>query len=60
MDEQQDEYTGRAGEFGGMLLDFSGVAATAEDVFGSEELTPGEMVKRLWTYARAHGLVRKV
>jgi hypothetical protein len=54
-----EEYTERAGAFGGMTLDFSGVTATAEEVFGEEDLGPGEMLKRIWAFAKANGLIRK-
>ncbi len=56
MDEECAE---KPGAFGGMVLDFAGCTATAEEVFGEEDLGPGQMLQKIWSYAKANGLVKK-
>ena len=42
--------------FGGCSIDFSGRKETLEDVFGSADLAPSEMTKKLWAFVKKHGL----
>lgn len=45
--------------FGGYAVDFTGRTDTLEDVFGSGDLAPSEMTKKLWAYVKKHGLAGK-
>ena len=44
--------------FGGYTVTFKGRRDTMERVMGREDLSPSEMVKKLWAYIRAHQLGR--
>ena len=45
--------------FGGYTISFAGVKATVEDVFGSGEIGPAEMTKRLWAFVKSKKLAGK-
>jgi hypothetical protein len=42
--------------FGGYSIDFTGRQETLEEVFGTADLSPSEMTKRLWDFVKKHGL----
>lgn len=48
-----------AEDFGGYTLDFAGRTETMEQVFGTANLSPGEMTKKLWDWVKREGLERK-
>lgn len=48
----------RSARFGGYVIRFTR-AETMEQVFGSQPLTPGQMMKRLWDYIKRHGLATR-
>ncbi len=45
--------------FGGYYISFKGRKETVEQVFGSGNLAPSEMTKRLWKYIKAKRLSHK-
>lgn len=42
--------------FGGYAIDFKGQKATLEQVFGTKDITPPEMTKKLWDFVKANNL----
>lgn len=40
------------GKFGGYRVDFAGRTETMEQVFGTEDLSPGAMTKTLWDFVK--------
>jgi hypothetical protein len=45
--------------FGGYSISFKGCDDTMEDVFGSGDLAPSEMTKKIWAYVKKKGLAGK-
>ncbi len=45
--------------FGGYSISFKGMTETMEDVFGSADLAPSEMTKKLWSYVKRKGIAGK-
>jgi len=45
--------------FGGYAINFKGIEATMEDIFGLEPITPAQMTKKLWEFVKTHGLGAK-
>jgi len=45
--------------FGGYCISFKGQDATLEEVFGSGDIAPSEMTKKLWAYVKGHKLSGK-
>lgn len=45
--------------FGGYSISFKGRKETAEDIFGSGNIAPSEMTKKLWAYVKKHKLSSK-
>ena len=45
--------------FGGMVIDFTGRSETAEQLFGTKDLSPGAVTAKLWAFIKANGLQRK-
>jgi hypothetical protein len=45
--------------FGGYSVCFKGCTETMEEVFGSKELPPSEMTKKLWAYVKSKKLAGK-
>lgn len=48
-----------AEDVGGVKLDFAGRTETMEQVFGTEDLAPGAMTKKLWEFVKRNGLANK-
>lgn len=46
-------------DWGGIAIDFSGCRETLEMVFGNDNISPGILSRRLWTYINAKGLKRQ-
>ena len=45
--------------FGGYNVSFKGRKETVEEVFGSGDLAPSEMTKKIWTFIKAKKLAGK-
>lgn len=45
--------------FGGYSVSFKGCGETMEQVFGSGNIAPSEMTKKLWVYVKAKNLAGK-
>ena len=45
--------------FGGYKVSFKGRKETVEEVFGSGDLAPSEMTKKIWTFIKAKKLAGK-
>ncbi len=45
--------------FGGYTISFKGRDETLEKVFGSGNLTPSEMTKKLWSFIKSRKLAGK-
>lgn len=45
--------------FGGYTINFRGIDAPLEKVFGNKAITPSEMTKKLWAYVKRHKLSGK-
>lgn len=45
--------------FGGYKVSFKGRKETMEEVFGSGDLAPSEMTKKIWTFIKAKKLAGK-
>jgi chromatin remodeling complex protein RSC6 len=45
--------------FGGYTINFRGVDASLQQVFGNKAITPSEMTKKLWSYVKRHKLSGK-
>jgi len=45
--------------FGGYSISFKGRKETLEQVFGSGNLAPSEMTKKIWTFIKAKKLAGK-
>jgi hypothetical protein len=46
-------------DWGGVIVDFSGCDETLERVFGTDDISPGILSRRLWTYIRTKGIKRQ-
>ncbi len=42
--------------FGGYCISFKGCTDSLEKVFGSGDITPSEMTKKIWTYVKGKKL----
>ncbi len=51
--------TAKKKAFGGYCISFKGRTETMEDVFGSTDLAPSEMTKKLWAYVKKNNLSGK-
>ena len=45
-------------DWGGILVDFSGCTDSMESIFGTDDISPGILSRRLWTYIDAKGIKR--
>ena len=45
--------------FGGYKINFKGRKETMEDVFGSGDIAPSEMTKKLWAFIKKNKLAGK-
>lgn len=45
--------------FGGYCISFKGKKDTLEEVFGSGDITPSEMTKKLWAYIKKNKISGK-
>jgi len=45
--------------FGGYTVSFRGCSETMEQVFGSSQMPPSEMTKKLWAYVKKKGIAGK-
>ena len=45
--------------FGGYSISFKGCDDTLESVFGSGNIAPSEMTKKIWAYIKRNKLARK-
>ena len=45
--------------FGGYSICFKGCTETIEEVFGSGDLAPSEMTKKIWAYVKKKGIAGK-
>jgi len=45
--------------FGNYRISFAGRKETLEEVFGSQDLTPSKMTKKLWDFVKKNNLARK-
>lgn len=45
--------------FGGYKISFKGRKETVEEVFGSKDLAPSEMTKKLWVFIKSKKLAGK-
>ena len=45
--------------FGGYSINFGGCTDTMESVFGSKDIAPSEMTKKLWAYVKKNEIAGK-
>ncbi|MBI2076392.1 MAG: hypothetical protein HYT72_04045 [Candidatus Aenigmarchaeota archaeon] len=45
--------------FGGYKISFKGRKETLEEVFGSKDLAPSEMTKKIWVFVKSKKLAGK-
>lgn len=45
--------------FGGYSISFKGCDDTLESVFGSGDITPSEMTKKIWAYVKKNKIAGK-
>ena len=45
--------------FGGYTISFKGCTDSMESVFGSGNIAPSEMTKKLWAYVKRKGIAGK-
>jgi hypothetical protein len=50
---------GKKKPFGGYCISFKGCKDSVESVFGSGDIAPSEMTKKLWAYVKKNKLSRK-
>jgi len=47
-------------KFGGYVISFAGITATAEQIFGKTPIAPSEITKKIWAFIRANKLGGRV
>jgi 2-iminobutanoate/2-iminopropanoate deaminase len=50
--------TARRQEFAGYMIDFKGCTESLEQLFGTRDLSPSEMIRKLWAYIKRKKLAR--
>jgi hypothetical protein len=46
-------------DWGGVQMDFSGCTDSMESIFGTDDISPGILSRRLWAYINTHGIKRQ-